>query len=102
MAVVNIHHNYGHVPPGAVSIMRGTLFGNPYIMGVHGDRAAVVALYRRHLWRRLKEEPAFAAHVKRLHGQDLACCCAPAACHGDVLEKAAAWLANGGNPRAPT
>ena len=30
--------------------------------------------------------------VRQLHGRDLCCCCAPAACHGDVLVAAAAWL----------
>lgn len=37
-------------------------------------------------------DPAFAAQVRALHGRDLCCCCAPAACHAHVLERAAAWL----------
>lgn len=92
MAVLNKYHHGSKVPPGAVNIMRGTPFGNPFEIGKHGDRAEVVRLYRVDLWRRLRSEPDFAAQVKALHGRDLCCCCAPAACHGDVLASAAAWL----------
>lgn len=101
MAVLNIHHLGGRVPDGAVSVMRGTLFGNPYRMGFHGDRAAVVRLYRALLWHRVRTEPAFAEQVRALHGRDLVCCCAPLACHADVLQAAAAWLAAGGLESVP-
>lgn len=94
MAVLNIHHHGGKVPPGAVNIMRGTEFGNPFaIIPGRSTRAQVVAEFRVYLWNRLQNEPQFAAKVRALHGRDLCCCCAPAACHGDVLERAAAWLA---------
>lgn len=92
MPVLNKHHHGGRVPPGAVNIMRGTPFGNPFVLGRDGDRAAVVEQYRAHLWQRLRTDPGFAAQVRALHGKDLCCCCAPLACHGDVLERAAAWL----------
>lgn len=92
MTVLNKHHHGGRIPPGAVDIMRGTPFGNPFVIGKDGDRAAVVEKYRRHLWRKIRFEPGYAAKVADLHGRDLCCCCAPAACHGDVLERAAAWL----------
>jgi len=36
--------------------------------------------------------PGFAADVRSLHGRDLCCCCAPLACHADVLASAAAFL----------
>lgn len=101
VAVLNIHHLGGRVPDGAVSVMRGTPFGNPYRMGAHGDRAAVVRQYRALLWRRLRAEPDFAAQVRALHGRDLVCCCAPLACHADVLQAAAAWLAAGGLESVP-
>lgn len=92
MAVLNMYHHGKRVPDGAVNIMRGTIFGNPFIMGKHGDRDAVVAQYRVWLHERIQKEPAFAAEVKALHGRDLCCCCAPKSCHGHVLEKAAAYL----------
>lgn len=92
MAVLNKYHHGGKVPAGAVDIMRGTLWGNPFAIGVHGDRAQVVEAYRKYLWGYIRIKPEFAAQVRELHGKDLCCCCAPLACHGDVLERAAAWL----------
>jgi energy-converting hydrogenase Eha subunit B len=76
--------------------MRGTPFGNPFILGRDGDRAEVVRRYRVWLWARLQADPGFRAKVRALEGRDLVCCCAPLACHGDVLAAAAAWLAGGG------
>ena len=73
--------------------MRGTPFGNPFVIGRDGDRAEVVRLYRAWLWARLQADPGFADQVRALHGRDLCCCCAPLACHADVLAAAAAWLA---------
>lgn len=66
----------------AVSIMRPSKWGNPFIIGSDGDRAQVVAKYRD--W--LERHPSLINDAKReLRGRDLACCCAPLACHGDVL-----------------
>lgn len=97
MAVLNKYHHGGCVPPGAVNIMRGTIFGNPFPVGRGFQgliRAESISRYRVYLWERLQREPEFAAQVRALHGRDLCCCCAPAACHGHVLERAAAWLAS--------
>lgn len=92
MTVLNKYHHGNKVPPGAVNIMRGTPFGNPFVIGADGDRDAVIEQYRRWLWNRIKIDASFASQVRELHGRDLCCCCAPKACHGDVLEAAAAWL----------
>jgi hypothetical protein len=91
MPVLNKHH-WGGVPDGAINIMRGTPFGNPFPINQTDDRAAVVRKYRAYLWNRIKTEPAYAEQVKALHGKTLCCCCSPLACHGDVLLAAAAWL----------
>lgn len=40
----------------------------------------------------IEAQQRLADAVRQLHGRDLCCCCAPAACHGDVLVAAAAWL----------
>ena len=92
--ILNRHHYGGAVPPGAVNIMRGTPFGNPFAIGRHGSREQVIAQYRKYLWRRIRSEPEFARQVRELHGKRLCCCCAPLPCHGEVLERAAAWLAS--------
>lgn len=95
MAVLNKHHHGGKVPDGAVNIMRGTKWGNPFPVTVGGyTRAEAVEKYRRTLWRQIQGDPEFAAEVKALYGRDLCCCCAPLACHGDVLARAAEWLNN--------
>jgi len=91
MTVLNKYH--GRTPPGAVNSMRGGAWGNPFVIGRDGDRAEVVEKYRDWLWARIKADPLFAARVRSLHGKDLVCCCAPRPCHGDVLEKVAAYLA---------
>ena len=69
------------VPPGAVYIGRPGKWGNPFVIGKHGTRAAVVAKYRAYLL----GNPALMAALPELHGKDLVCWCAPDACHGDVL-----------------
>lgn len=92
MAVLNKYHHGNRVPLGAVNIMRGTDFGNPFKVGEDGTRDEVVEKFRTYLWSRIKAEPAFRKKVADLYGRDLCCCCAPASCHGFVLEKAAAWL----------
>lgn len=93
MAVLNKYHHGNKVPPGAVNIMRGSIFGNQFVIGEDGDRAEVIEKYKKWLWSRLRDDEVFAAKVRALHGRDLCCCCAPAPCHGDVLLRAAAYLA---------
>lgn len=68
-------------PPGAAFIGRPSKWGNPFVIGRDGTRAEVVARYRA--W--LCERPELLAALPELHGRDLMCFCAPAACHGDVL-----------------
>jgi Domain of unknown function (DUF4326) len=71
---------------------RGTRWGNPFVIGRDGDRAKVVRLYRRWLWRAIQTQTGMGEVVRLLHGRDLCCCCAPAACHGDVLLAAVSYL----------
>ena len=69
-------------PAGAVYIGRPTKWGNPFIIGKHGDRAAVIEQYRQ--W--IVLQPALYLAVKtELAGKDLVCFCSPEACHGDIL-----------------
>ena len=63
-------------------VIEGCAWGNPYKIGVDGDRERVVRLYREmvsqdvELQRRIKE---------KLRGKVLGCWCKPLKCHGDVL-----------------
>lgn len=71
MAVLNKYHHGGRVPDGAINIMRGTEWGNPFPVGQF-TREDSIALYRELLWRRLHLEPGLAEKVRALHGRALA------------------------------
>ena len=75
-----------------VFIGRPSRLGNPFKIGRDGDRAQVIRKFEQ--WARLlvKDDAAFAARVKALHGKTLGCYCAPLPCHGDVLAVLAAEL----------
>lgn len=70
------------VPEDAVPIERGTEWGNPFRTGTHGTRAQVIQQFKR----LVLSQPDLVEHIRReLRGRDLACCCKPKLCHGDVL-----------------
>jgi hypothetical protein len=76
------------IPADAVYVGRPTKWGNPFVIGLDGTRAEVIAKYRD--WLLGQPELVSAAKVE-LRGKDLVCWCAPQACHADVLVK----IANG-------
>jgi hypothetical protein len=67
--------------PFDMLIDRTTEWGNPFRIGRDGDRAEVLAKYRRWVLARTDLESA----LPRLAGRRLGCWCAPRPCHGDVL-----------------
>jgi hypothetical protein len=77
--VLNKHQ--AGIPANAVYIGRGSKWGNPFRIGLDGDRAAVIAKYER--W--LAQQPHLLRSLDELRGRDLVCFCAPCACHGDLL-----------------
>lgn len=89
MAVLNKHKS--GIPAGAIYIGRGSMWGNPFVMGKHGDRDAVCEQHKEHLKRQILNEEVSLQQLASLHGKDLVCFCAPLRCHGDTLVKAAAW-----------
>lgn len=76
-----------------VYIGRGSRWGNPFKIGVHGTRDEVCDRYRRHLWRQVQEGTVTLEDLAALDGRDLVCFCAPLRCHGHTLERAARWAA---------
>ncbi len=80
MRVYNLRDPY--VPADAVYIGRPSKRGNPFVIGRHGTREEVIARYREML---LRSPVLLAAARKELAGRDVACFCAPKACHGDVF-----------------
>ena len=82
--VYNKYH--GLPPPGAVYIGRGSVYGNPYVIGTDGDRDAVCDKFERYVL----ADPQMVAYIKKtLRGKDLVCFCKPKRCHGDFLLKLA-------------
>ena len=80
MTVYNIRDK--DIPDDAVFIGRPSKFGNPFVIGKHGNREQVVAKYKE--WILSKPELVEMAKL-RLKGKNLVCYCAPLPCHGDVL-----------------
>lgn len=66
-----------------IKIDRTTKWGNPYVIGVHGNRSEVIAYYEA--W--IRNQPKLIAALPELKGKVLGCHCFPQACHGDVLLK---------------
>lgn len=68
--------------PGATYIGRPSEWGNPFVVGIHGDRDKVLDSYIN--W--LHENPDFVLRARQhLCGRDLICWCHPEGCHGDIL-----------------
>jgi uncharacterized protein DUF4326 len=65
-----------------VYIGRPGPWGNPFIIGQHGDRVGVIERYRQ--W--ILTKPLMIERAKKeLRGKVLGCWCRPHSCHGDVL-----------------
>lgn len=78
-----------------VYIGRPGPWGNPFVVGVHGQRGECINKFifafnnsteRKFVWMR--------QHIYELRGKILGCWCAPSPCHGDFLLK----KANEGKP----
>jgi hypothetical protein len=96
--VINIRNIKTYQGKG-VYIGRGSVFGNPYRIGVDGNREEVIELYRRYLFNSVKAESELYQAVMGLcdkltrDGQlNLICHCAPLRCHGEVLRNCINWL----------
>ncbi len=71
--------------PYDVYIGRGSKWGNPFIIGQHGDREQVIKKYEK--W--ILSNPELLADLHELKGKVLGCFCFPLACHGDILARLA-------------
>jgi len=93
ISVVNVNH----LPSNSYEyIGRGSVLGNPYIIGKHGNREQVIALYKRLLWQQIKSLGPMGLEVMRLAACilpiTLGCHCKPLPCHGDVVRAAIHWV----------
>lgn len=78
-----VHNKYHKTAPAdAIYIGRGSLYGNPFIIGKDGDRDEVCDKFEA----KIEADPALKATIcTNLKGRDLVCFCAPKRCHGDYL-----------------
>lgn len=77
--VVNKTHE-----PYDVYIGRGSIFGNPYVIGRDGTREQVIARYEE-WFKFLIRDSKFVAELKSLKGKKLGCFCSPLLCHGHII-----------------
>ena len=75
----------GKTGTDVVFIGRGGKYGNPFIIGVDGDRNEVCDKYEKYA----KEKFTKKEIQKDLKNKDLLCFCSPKRCHGDYLLKIA-------------
>jgi hypothetical protein len=69
-----------------VFVGRGSIYGNPFIIDIHGDRNHVCDQYSRYVLNR----PGLITQIERnLPGKHLVCYCAPYRCHAETLMKIA-------------
>lgn len=85
--VVNIKRN----EPYDIYVGRGSKFGNPFRIGVDGNREEVIEQYRLHLWNMIRLGKTSIDELAELYGKTLGCFCKPKACHADILVKASKW-----------
>lgn len=82
MGEPRVHNKYhGDAPSDAVYVGRGSPWGNPFVMGVDGDRDQVCDAFETRVLPTLDVTP--------LRGKSLVCYCAPKRCHADALLRAA-------------
>lgn len=78
--VVNINTRRA---PYDVYIGRGSIWGNPYVIGESGTRVEVIQKYEAYV----RNRPDLLERLPELEGKTLGCFCYPKQCHGDVLVK---------------
>ncbi len=67
--------------PYDIYIGRGSIWGNPFYLGIHGTRTEVIEQYKHFILGR----PELLDQLETLRNKTLGCYCKPLACHGDVL-----------------
>ena len=98
VTVVNKHHKKFTGNTKHCNIMRGSIFGNPYVMEdkSYAERLRVIGSYTEHLkgeWGKGSKNPlrreivSLARRLNNGERLELVCCCKPSVCHGDVLSK---------------
>ena len=77
--------NVRHTDKCDVMIDRTGPFGNPFKIGVNGDRVQVIEKYREWFYKRILTDTEFRDKIQSLKGRVLGCWCVPDLCHGMVI-----------------
>ena len=81
--VINLHN---YKDKDYIYIGRGSDFGNPYVIGVDGNRAEVILKFKTYFIDKINRNKTFRDKVLSLKGRKLGCFCFPLPCHGNVIE----------------
>lgn len=72
------------IPENSERVDRATVYGNPFIIDIDGDRDQVCAKYYE--WIHFPEQETLRTKMKlELKGKNLLCWCAPAKCHAETI-----------------
>lgn len=64
---------------------RDSIYGNPFIIGIHGDRKKCIALYKKYFYDKIKKDDNFKNEILKLENKTLGCYCKPEDCHCDIF-----------------
>ncbi len=81
--VVNLRHDKYEIYIGRG---RGSIFGNPFVIGIDGTREEVIEKYRVYFNEKVTNDINFKKEVLKLKNKILGCFCAPLKCHGSIAE----------------
>lgn len=74
--------NVGFTYPNSVYVGRPSDFGNPFSIGIHGNRSQVIQRFKT----LVENNKEFKQQIKDiLKGKNLICWCSPLPCHADIL-----------------
>ena len=83
MIVVNLRKS-----KHTIYIGRGSIFGNPFVIGKDGNRENVIKKYENWALSNIVTNSKFRHAIYHLpKNAILGCYCAPKACHGDIIVK---------------
>jgi len=89
-----------NIPKDSIYIGRGSILGNPFAIGVDGNRSEVINKYREYIKTEIKaKNPLVLMVLKSIKENSiLVCYCKPSPCHGDVIKEV--WAEVQGHERA--
>jgi hypothetical protein len=68
-----------------VYIGRPSIYGNPFKIGIDGNREEVIKKYKEWFDKQIQTNIIFKRKIHSLKGKILGCFCKPLSCHGDII-----------------